>query len=452
MRKRLVYILLGITAILLATYFIRYKQASNFTDRIPATATAVININTRQLEHHLLIDLLTHPSSYIDFIPSIAEDSVEEESFSLTKGISIPKNILLYTENDALEDTWLTSVFEIDDVEELSAYLLSEKFIKQQHGAIDVFKKGNISFAIKSKKLIISLNYKSEKDMLGKLEAIFNETNFLLTTAPLLKTIVNSKSDICFASTEKNFLEANFKKGKLEVLGMLNSYSDLFTANSQPKFPENSIAYISGKFNKKNSYFQKLLGSDNQRKFEEFTHLSIDSIISKWDGNFSVNLKSINHKIDSIITYDYDDDFNKVEVISTQQIIVPDVNISLGKMPDNSLFHYFEQKNAIKIIATDSIFAAIPLYGFLASDKDKILEIYTIATSEYQKRQSSKLSGHFNLASYLQNPLDMSLLSVDSTYKNFINDISVALSNENEFHLEINAIDSERSFLGQLIK
>ena len=452
MLKKLVYILLGVTAILLVTYLARYKQASNFTDRIPATATAVININTRQLEHHLLVDLLTHPSSYIDFTPSVEEDSVEEESFSLTKGISIPKNILLYTDNSTLEKTWFTSVFELDDVAELSAYLLSEKFIKQQHGAIDLFKKGAISFAIKSDKLIISLNYKSEKDTLGKLEAIFNETDLLLATSPLLKTIVNNKSDICFTSTEKDFLEANFRNGKLEVLGILNSYSDLFIANSQPIFSENSMAHISGKFNKESAYFQKLSGSDHQKKFEEFTHLSADSIISKWNGDFSMNLQSIEHKTDSIVTYDFDDDFNKVEVISTQEIIVPNVNISLGKISDNNIFHYFEQTGAVKIIETDSIFAAIPLYEFRASDKQNTLEIYTVHICDNKKQQSAKLSGHFNLAAYLQNPLDIPLPLVDSTYQNFIKDISVELSDKNEFHLEINALDSDRSFLGQLIK
>ncbi len=452
MLKKLVYILLGITAILLVTYFIRYKQVSNFTNRIPATATAVINFNTRQLEHHLLIDLLTHPSSYIDVTPSLEEDSVEEESFSLTKGISIPKNIFLFTDGNTLESAWYSNVFELDDVEELSAYLHYEKFIQKQYGAIELFKKENISFAIKSEKLIISLNYKSEKNMLGKLEAIFKETNFLLPTSPLLKTIVNNKSDICFTSTKKDFLEANFRNGKLEVLGILNSYSDLFTANSQPKFSENSIAHISGTFNKESINFQKLLGSDNQKKFEEFTHLSVDSIISKWDGNFSMRLQSIEHKTDSIITYDYDDDFNKVEVISTQQIIVPDVNISLGKTSENNLYHYFERKNAIKIIDTDTLFVTIPLYEFHASDKKNFLEIFTEETGKYQKQKPSKLNGYVNVVAYLQNPLDIPILSIDSTYENFIKDITVELSDKNEFHFDINALNNERSFLGQLVK
>ncbi len=314
-----------------------------------------------------------------------------------------------------------------------------------------MYKKGILIFGIKNNQLIICFNAEGKKETIKRINIFFNETSFLQVTSPLLKSLDN-ESDISYTTIEKDFLWANFQKGRLKVEGDFNLNFDLFKTNSQPEFQENSIAHISGMLNKESTYFKKLLGSDNQKKFEEFTHLSADSIISKWNGDFSVNLKSIEHKTDSIVTYDYDDDFNKVEVISTQEVIVPDVNISLGKVPKNSLFDYFERKNAIKIIETDSIFAAIPLYGFLASDKDNILEIYTITTSEYQKRQSTKLSGHFNLEAYLQDPLDMPLLPVDSTYKNFIKDISVELSDKNEFHLEINAIDSERSFLGQLIK
>ncbi len=451
MLKKLIYILLGVTAILLVTYFARYKQASNFTNRIPATATAVININTRQLEHHLLVDLLTHPSSYIDFTPSIEEDSVEEESFSLTKGISIPKNVLLFTDGNTLGSAWYSSIFELDDETELSRFLVSEKFNKEQHDSINLYKKGILIFGIKNNKLIICFNANGKKETIKKLNTYFNETIFLQTTSSLLKSLDN-KSDISYTTLKKDFLIANFQKGKLKIGGDFNPGFDLFKTNSQPVFFKNSIASISGTFNKKSSHFKKLLKTSDLRKFEEFTHLSADSIISKWNGDFSITLKSIEPKTDSIITYNYDDDFNKVEVISTQEIIIPDMNISLGKVPENSLFNYFQQKKAIKIVGIDSIFAAIPLYGFLASDKDKTLEIYTISTSEYQKRQSTKLSGKFNLEAYLQNPLDIPLLPVDSTYENFIRDILLELSDKNEFHLEINALDSERSFLGQLIK
>jgi len=452
MKKKLGYTFIVVSILLVITYIVRYKQALTFSNRIPQTATSIININTRQLEHHLLIDFLTHPITYLK--SDTKKDSVKKQKFSLTKGVQIPKNVLFFTNNTTLSDAWFSSIFKVTDSEELSKYLIAEKFKKSNFENSSIFSKDYVVVVLKNKQLIIAIKSDKKTDIVHTIQNIFDETDFLSEASPLLKPIVNSTSDICFTTQNKDFLEANFKKGALEIEGKTNPDFDLFMIGMQPEYTRNSLAFISGKINKKHVLFQNGLKKMNPSKFNKLTHLSLDSIINQWNGSFSFNLKSIASKTDTIITYDYDDDFNKVEVKSTQKLVIPEVEFELKSEKNARLYDYFLQKNAIQVIESDTLIVAFPVYKlYVHSTKNSVMisdkkGFHSMPVMESEFR----LKGYFNIEEYLNNQVDIIHLPKDTKYIELFKEASVQLSNKNKLYIKVQLKNTNRNFLGQFIK
>jgi len=449
MKRKLIYVFIGICVLLLGLYFFRYKQSQTFTDRVPKDATAIINVNIRQLEHHILLDLLKHPMPYFrsDTIP---KDTVEKQKFSLTKGVDIPKNILFFTNDDTFKNTWYSSVFKVNDTEEFSQYLVTEKFKKKGK----TFRKGNLVFTLKDRQLIIAILYDKTAEISETVQAIFNETDYLPGGSSLLKLIEESSSDICLATTSHDFFEANFKDDVFEIQGKVNPNFDLFIASLQPQYNQNTIAFFTGKINKKHALFKTISQQINASKFNATTHLAIDSIFKAWNGKLSFNLKAIESKTDTIITYEYDGDFNKIEKVTTQKIASPKLMLQLENKKNRSLLDYFTTKNAIQIIEKDTLFTAIPLYTFHVTSQEGNLKIYTSrgANKEFSKKINSKLSGYLNMDSYWQSPQQFSFLPIEYPFFTMMKDASIQISENNEFLLQINLKNKNRNFLGQYVR
>ena len=446
MKKRLGFIFLGILILLSVIYLLRYKRPLVFEDIVPTSATEVIHLNLRQIEHHILADAINNPLKYIDFkLPEKKKDSL-----ILKKTISIPRNLFFYTNDEQFNGIWISSFIKVKKQEKLSAYLIRDGFVKSNDIDITLFRKKNVALAIKDKQLIIAFKENKEASISAVASEIFEEKKFLLETSDALKPIVNSKSDICYATVADDFVEANFKNGLFEVFGTLNS--DVFLNTKQPYFSKNSLSYVNTKINKEHQLFKALITEESSHKFTDFTKLSLDSITNKWSGSFAFNLKSINSKTDTIVTYDYDDDFNKIEKIAVQELTVPELDVSFDA--DSNLFGYLSNKNAIQVIEGDTVFTSMPLYKLYASTTARALNIATQKDfSGFSiKENKIKLNAYFNIEKYMQKPLDFSFLPTKNSYLQLLKETSIMYTTDNKLSVKLVLKNSERNFIGQLIK
>lgn len=447
MKKRFIYFFIGVFVLLAIGYFLRYKQASSINNKVPINATAVINIDLRQIEHHILIDVLTNPLSYIDFKSS----KKKKDSLSILDAISIPKNIFFYTNDTDFKGFWLSSIVKIKDTQELYEYLSREQFKKNRENNFTIYKKNRIELVIKNEQLIIAFN-NSKMESIPIFQTVFKNTNFLSKGAKLFIPIVNSKSDICYSSLNDDFLEVNFRKGAFDLVGTFKS--DFFIIEKQREFSYNSIASVTTKINKDHKFFSAYLSDEKLPKFKEVTNLSLDSILRKWNGSIDFKLKSINSKTDTIITYEYDDDFNKKEKVTTQKLVVPDLELFLGSEKDSTLYNYFKQKKAIQIIESDTLFTSMPLNKLYANSTSSTLIISSQndISGISVKENKIKLNAYFNIKKYMQKPLEFSFIPTKNSFLQLIKDTSVQLSNKNELFVKVNLKSAKRNFIGQFIK
>ena len=255
MKKRYAFLLM-ISILLITIYIFRYKRALNFNNRIPRTATAIINIDLRQLEHHVLVDFFKNPFTYISF-----KSSKNKDRKSFFDAISIPRNILFFNNDSNVKGAWFSSFLKVNSNKELMAYLVAQKFNKTKWKDFDVFSKNNIVLAVQNNRLVVAYKMYKETSILYTLEAIFNETDFYPEASAILKPIITSRSDMSYTSLNNDFLEANFKKGLFEITG--NISSDVFMAQKQSELPENSVAFMVAKINKESTLFNDILGNIN---------------------------------------------------------------------------------------------------------------------------------------------------------------------------------------------
>ena len=446
MKKRLAFIFLGILILLSVIYLLRYKRALVYEDKVPKSATEVIHVNLRQIEHHILADVIKYPLKYINFkLPKKKKDSL-----LLKKTISIPRNLFFYTNEAQFNGIWISSFIKVKKQEKLWAYLIRDGFVKSNDKGVTLFHKKNVVLAIKDKQLVVAFKENKEATISAVASEIFEEKKFLSEASNVLKSIVNSKSDISYATVTDDFVEANFKNGLFEVLGTL--ISDVFLTVKIGDFSKNSLGHISTKINKEHKLFKALIAEENSRKFNNFSKLSIDSIISKWSGSFAFNFKSINSKTDTIITYDYDDDFNKIEKIAVQELTVPELDFSFDT--DSNLFGYLSNKNAIQVIEGDTVFTSIPLYKLYAGTTATTLIITT--QKDFSgfpiKENKIKLSAYFNIEKYMQKPLEFSFLPTKNSYLQLLKETSIMYTADNKLSVKLMLKNSERNFIGQLMK
>lgn len=447
MRKKWLYFFIVFVTLVVVLYLWRYKQSQVFENRVPANATKVININLRQIENHLLFDFLANPITYLK--PHKRKDSIKKPRLSLTKGISIPRNILFYSNADELKNNWFSSIVAINDKEDFFSFVLKEKFVKSIENETVFFTKDNFVLGVKDEQLIIGLKIDKKLNINQLLTSLFDVKDFLSEDTTVFKQLINSSSDIYYSSSN-DFLQVNFNKGIFELQGNLNS--DLFVVATNSVSDKSGVIALTVKINKNNKVFNQFL-EDKKDKFNEITHLSLDSIVHKWNGKFNMNITSIEQRTDTIISYEYDDDFNKVEIKSTQEKKTPTLVLVLGQEKTSSLSDYFYGKNAIQVVDSDTIFTTIPVFKVLASnvEGDFKLRVNKYTNTVSPKTIPSKLSFYFNAEKYMKNPLDIPLNRDQEKLLKLVKTTNIEWTEKNIFSLKIALKNTNRNFMGQLI-
>ena len=154
------------------------------------------------------------------------------------------------------------------------------------------------------------------------------------------------------------------------------------------------------------------------------------------------------------MTYEYDDDFNKVEIKSTQEKRIPKLYLSLGQESTSVLSDYFNSKNAIQIIENDTVFTTIPIFKFLVTNANDNLEflVNNRVNTLNDFTKASKLNLYIDVAKYVQNPLDIPLNKDQEKLLKTIKIVKLDWATDNRFSLKINIKDVNRNFLGKLLK
>lgn len=446
MKKKLAYFFIAVVLILTVVYFFRYKQGLQYDDKVPASAEAVLHLNLRQIEHHVLFDAIANPFSYID-ISSSKKDDDKKDKVSLLDGVSIPKNLFLFTNSSNFNGFFISNKLKIKDKTDFEKFLIQEKFTEQARGEVAVFQKGKLFVAMRNDDFILAFNYKSAQSSPSFFKDIFNNVIFLGEDDALLNSIKKSTSDGVFVTKSNDYVELALNDGELTINGTLNDSFNWFLPTQTKQYNDTAVAFTSGKLNVKTL---QQLTEKQKEKFSKLTSLSLDAIMQKWSGDFSLNIASIEHKTDTIVTYEYDEDFNKVEKKSTQKLVNPNLNFNVSGV---QLYDYFVAQNAIQLVEGDSLFTTIPLFKLYANHSNETIAISSDKEMKLQnsKTSDSKFSLFLNIEKYLKNQLDFYTIKEDE-YIDLLQKMTAFISKDNQLSVKIELKNKTRNVAGQFIK
>lgn len=371
-----------------AVYFIAFHKDKSL-QYIPDNADAVVLIDTKKLTGQYLFSLATHPSKWS------GSKAKSKTSGSLKdSGIRIPDFLQIFHIKDTKFSEWY-SVLELKDSQKLITYLKKQNFVAKGNNRFQkeqffVMIEGNYCIAGSSDLAFETLQ---KKLLQNSVHHVWEADHF----------IQNTLGSISFISGQKirNFsIELN--EDEIEINN--NSNPEIFNT-------------IASKFEKGNHFLELELDRENIRNFTRFFKKSIADSSQITSLKAAADLKQIN---DTIVTYEYDDNFNEVERKTVQKITQPSYMIDILSNDPEKTWQYFQSE---KWINNENQFTAIPFQPNKITQNNKGV---TIKSTRNPISLSSRLKQNYIM---IRNNalLYSSLKTLNNTEKKIISDIDYVL-------------------------
>ncbi len=308
-----------------AVYFVAFHKDKSL-QYIPDNADAVVLIDTKKLTGQYLFSLVTHPSKW-------SGSKIKSKSSGSVKysGIRIPDFLQVFHIKNTRLSEWYT-VLELKDPQKFIGFLKSQKF---EYKGKNRFQKDQLFFMIDGNYCIAGTSDHAFETIQKKL---LQSSLYHVWDAD--KFIQNTLGSISFISGHKirNFsIELN--EDEIEI-----------NNNSNPEI----LNTIASKAEKGNQFLELELDKENIRNFSHFFNKRIANSSQINSLRAVADLEQIN---DTIVTYEYDDNFNEVEKKAVQKIIQPSYMVDILSNDPEKTWQYFQSE---KWINNENQFTAIP--------------------------------------------------------------------------------------------
>ncbi|MCD8401494.1 hypothetical protein [Tenacibaculum finnmarkense] len=448
MFKKILFVVFLLISTLFTFGYFKYYPRENTAVKIPVSADVIIRVNLREIAYTMLKDVVKHPLIYL----KSSKKNKQTKVGSLFEQLKIPSDVFLYSNNDILKNTWVSTVIEIKNKADLLSFFNQDKFVKKSlENAVYFISKKTVYF-INNNQLRIVFNIDEITKVETKLKILLNTKEYLKDENSIVQKLKNSKELIALSTKTNDFLELGIDENEILILGELSEKNTPFLS-SENNINNGLLATVSGKVKK--SFLSDYLDKSSKDRFKKFTNLSIDSLQRYWNGEFNANLNAFIQRKDSVVTYQYDDDFNKIAKTTIQKTIIPDVNVSFG---GGAFLNYLASKKALKNINEKKILLVNPLFKTYAYQQEKSLFLSSKDESNtiLNKEKNKKFNQHTKFLLFIE--VEKYLKTQDTSLENFtkylaeIKTIKAVVSTNNKVSVKVCFKTSALNFLYQTIK
>ncbi|MGI9581523.1 hypothetical protein ACR1PO_09945 [Chryseobacterium sp. RRHN12] len=322
-KKKIIVPLLLLLAV--SVYFIVFRKDKKLR-YIPQNADAVVLIDTKKLTGQYLFSWLTHPSGW-----SGSKAKSKSSGPAKDSGIRIPDFLQIFHIKDTGFSEWYT-ILELKDPQKFIACLKKRKFTDKGNNC---FQKGQFFVRVEGNNCIAGTSDFGFKTI--QKQILHPSANHIWDADQLIHNTLGSISFISGQKIQNFSIELN--DDEIEIRN--NSDSEIF----------NDIA---SKLQKGNHFLELEFDKENIRNFTRFFSKGIADSLQANSLKAVADLEQVN---DTIISYEYDDNFNEVEKKTFQKITQPNYIIDLQSGNAVKIWEYFQTK---KWISSENQFTAIP--------------------------------------------------------------------------------------------
>lgn len=390
---RILLVLIGLSALGYWGYK-KGKNTKSLLGKIHENADWVIKVGINDIKETLLLDALSAPGFYYDQL-SFSSSDKEKDSLA-DSGIDFtPFNLVLYTV-PSVKNT-LFSTFEIGDSEDFEIFIARE--LASKNSDIEGAAEGNYRWAILKKqktvlawnktKLVLAVSPEIVlRDMASVFTEILVEDKTIQDDSHSLIDKLSSIEDHIVWIADASQIRINFEDGEAVIDGTI------LTQDPERFLPEVTVASMtepSFQVHFDANFEEATAKSDLKEllsgfSFFEKNNLNISEILDRTNGFFSLAIAGTTKQIDTIVSYEYDANFEKVAKKTTQEKKVPRIHLNMGAA-NESLRDYLQRQGAVE---NSMIFEPFPLYQLYVKDGNMYTSFDTFkGVGRFQERINS---------------------------------------------------------------
>lgn len=345
--------------------YLQYKIKASYKTSVPPYANGVLRINVYELGKILFIDKCRHPSEW--FSVSGNKDTTTTPEL----GIDVPFNIFGYTVPQ-LKGTIIFS-FVINNKNDFLAYLK-----KQQGISIDAtssiikasLPSSHCNMVFNDRELLVAFSWQPQPTIDVELLGELNNTNRITLKESEWKGVLQQDVPVQWLAKNGNG-QLVFQDKHLKCTATItNSLYTFRQSVLKPGLDVNAAIALSAFFDTKSNPVPTAYAVGTQR-------INLDTTFHYLDGASVLVIDQSVQQTDSIVGYDYDDNFQKTQTVKVQTNNVPHICWQLyGDAP--RLLDSWEKNDLVSTNypyhITDRLF---PLYKLWLSNTNDIMQLST---------------------------------------------------------------------------
>jgi hypothetical protein len=324
---------------------------------VAQNADAIVAIDVKRITNTIIWQFITTPSQW----KISSRSSKKDATINWKDVIELPDYILAFHVKNQPNNVWHTkftikSGIRVDRA--LNQYnfkaIGNNEYINEEMGVYIFYTDNQI--------LISSLTAENKVYAKEVVDELFTQKKFIAKET--LSKLIAAKSHLAALFTANTFLQedaivkANFDKEKISI----NS-----TFKPQPKytFTENDFLFSSNAllalhFTQPTPSVYNLLDDVTKQKISKALNFNADSLFLVSSKNYQLHLNNFVNRVDSAITYTYDDEFNKIEKVVVNNVQEPVYNFTVNGDSVNRIYSYWQQSKVIEQTASGNLFTAMP--------------------------------------------------------------------------------------------
>jgi len=391
MNKKKWALLLSCAVLVFGYIKLFYKTYS--VNAVAKNADCIVALDVKRITNTLIWNFITSPGQWKT--ASIATGSTKEVSWK--DMVKIPDYILAFHVNNQPVNTWY-AVLVIKDSNDFARGLLQYHF-ENLNANEYVSKDLGIRFFKQGDKVLLTNIIAGNNNYLAQVaDELFIKKSYV--SKAVLEKAIDAKSHLAVYIAANNFLQedaiitGNFDKQSI----IINS---IFTAAGQYSFTESNFGYASGSlctlgFTQPSAAVYSLLSDSSKNSISKALGINIDSLFLQSNTYYSLDVAAIKPRVDSAITYTYDDDFNKVEKAVVNNVLEPAYNFNVIGDSITTIYNYFVRNNKLDQTDTGQLFTPMPLVKSYCNIKNE--KLLNISAGNYLAQSTDKnINGIFFL-------------------------------------------------------
>ena len=394
--RRVISIIAGIVLLVAAAgwSYLAYRQYRSYQTLIPWAATSVIRIQVDALATDIAWNALWNADHYRGS-PLEGRVGVGRKSWN-RMGIAIPANVFLYQidhpQSAAFPDVFFGSL-PLADSAAFAGWLASESGMQVRQdtlGTVALSEQAVIRF--KAQEVLFALSpARAAKDLhllTGVLDTLLLPRASVPVSESPFSEIQHRDGHLCILG--KYDAAVDFKKGAVLFSVRRETDPALAAGGHSPHFADSNAASL---------WFQgPLNGLLSGRQFHIGTHtLHGDSLLSHYRGRMVMEWRGTVIQQDTVIGYDYDENFNMIERQEVVERRIPAIYLSL--LADTGLRHYLQTQEILNATGNGINRDVFPLFQVgVGQLDDGYLRFHTAPSADAPPEADRGGHGRFHLS------------------------------------------------------